>query len=133
MAIEQFDYDFILSETDGRIGRVTLNRPEKLNALSHELRGELYHALKEHEADPAVGVIIIKGAGRAFSAGYDLNPTPTPNHPGFGWHGLSEACPWSLGRLSHLEPVWEFTTNTRNNAITAREWRGAHRTDVGMP
>ncbi len=81
MAIEQFDYDFILSETDGRIGRVTLNRPEKLNALSHELRGELYHALKEHEADPEVGVIIIKGAGRAFSAGYDLNPTPTPGHP----------------------------------------------------
>ena len=81
MAIGQFEYDFIISETDGRIGRVTLNRPEKLNALSHALRGELYHALKEHEADPAVGVIIIKGAGRAFSAGYDLNPAPIPDHP----------------------------------------------------
>ena len=38
------------------------------------------------EADPAVGVIIIKGAGRAFSAGYDLTPVPVPNHPHVNRH-----------------------------------------------
>ncbi len=68
-------YQNILYETDDRLAFITLNRPEKLNALSNELRGELYHALKEAEADRAIGVIIVRGAGRAFSSGYDLSPS----------------------------------------------------------
>jgi enoyl-CoA hydratase len=68
-------YDNILFETDGRVATVTLNRPEKLNALSNDLRGELFHALKEAEANREVGVIVIKSEGRAFSAGYDLSPS----------------------------------------------------------
>jgi len=68
-------YENIMYEADGRVAYITLNRPEKLNALSNELRGELFHALKEAEADRAVGVIIIRGAGRAFCAGYDLSPS----------------------------------------------------------
>ena len=68
-------YENIMYEADGRVAYITLNRPEKLNALSNELRGELFHALKEAEADRAVGAIIIRGAGRAFCAGYDLSPS----------------------------------------------------------
>ena len=60
--------------TDDRVGRVTLNRPEKLNALSQELLYELNDALHMLEADDDVRVIIVRGAGRAFSAGYDLTP-----------------------------------------------------------
>ena len=62
-------YENILYETDGRLATITLNRPEKLNALSNELRGELFHAMKEAEADREVGVIVLKAAGRALSAG----------------------------------------------------------------
>ena len=69
-------YNNIIYETDDRLAFITMNRPEKLNALSHALRGEVYDAMKEAEADPAIGVIILKGAGRAFSAGYDLAPNP---------------------------------------------------------
>ena len=69
------DYQHILYETDGRLAFITLNRPEKLNALSNDLRGELFHALKEAEADRAVGVIVLRANGRAFSAGYDLSPS----------------------------------------------------------
>ena len=65
-------YQDILYETDGRLAFITLNRPEKLNALSNNLRGEVMHAMKEAEADREVGVIILRAAGRAFSAGYDL-------------------------------------------------------------
>lgn len=68
-------YDNILYETDGRLAFITLNRPEKLNALSNDLRGELLHALKEAEADRSVGVIVLRANGRAFSAGYDLSPS----------------------------------------------------------
>jgi enoyl-CoA hydratase len=66
------DYETILYAVDGPIARITLNRPEKMNALSHQLRGELFHALRVADLDGAVSVIVIKGAGRAFSAGYDL-------------------------------------------------------------
>ena len=52
---------------------LTLNRPEKLNALSMELRRELVAALEELRRDPAVRVLILTGAGRAFCAGLDLN------------------------------------------------------------
>jgi enoyl-CoA hydratase len=68
-------YEDILYEIDGRLATITLNRPEKLNALSNNLRGELMHAMKEAEANREVGVIVLKAAGRAFSAGYDLTPS----------------------------------------------------------
>jgi len=58
--------------TEDRLARITLNRPEKLNALSPELLADLERALKSLEEDPGVRVIILRGSGRAFSAGYDL-------------------------------------------------------------
>ncbi|MFN0094020.1 MAG: enoyl-CoA hydratase-related protein [Dehalococcoidia bacterium] len=60
--------------TDNRVARVTLNRPEKMNALSQELLFELNTALHDLEADDSCRVIILRGAGRTFSAGYDLTP-----------------------------------------------------------
>jgi len=52
---------------------VTLNRPDKLNALSVELRSELIAAIGALQADPAMRVLILTGAGRAFTAGLDLH------------------------------------------------------------
>ena len=60
--------------TDGRVARITLNRPEKMNALSQELLFELNDALHDLEADASARVIILRGAGRTFCAGYDLTP-----------------------------------------------------------
>jgi len=63
----------ILVERHGRAGLVTLNRPEKLNALSSALVNELELALRELDADDDIGAIVITGAGeRAFSAGGDM-------------------------------------------------------------
>ena len=72
------DYENVLMDrvgTDDRVGVITLNRPEKLNALSQELLFEFNDALHDMEADDSIRVIIVKGAGRAFSAGYDLTPS----------------------------------------------------------
>ncbi len=65
-------FENILYEVRDGTARITLNRPEKLNALSLALQSELNEALWEADNDRSVHSIILKGAGRAFSAGYDL-------------------------------------------------------------
>ena len=62
----------VLYEKDGRIGRITLNRPEVLNAIDDDLPRELAEAVARADADREVHVMILDGAGRAFCAGYDL-------------------------------------------------------------
>jgi enoyl-CoA hydratase len=62
----------VLYERDGRIARITLNRPEVLNAIDDDLPGELATAVARADADDKVHVIVLAGAGRAFCAGYDL-------------------------------------------------------------
>ena len=64
-------YKNILIEKKNHIATLTLNRPEKLNAINLELKNELYQALDELEADGDVRVVIMAGAGRAFSSGRD--------------------------------------------------------------
>jgi enoyl-CoA hydratase len=58
--------------TEGRVARITLNRPTKLNALLPRTLGELDRALHDLEADQSARVIILRGAGKAFCVGYDL-------------------------------------------------------------
>lgn len=55
------------------VRRMTLNRPEKRNALSNNLRAELFAALEAADRDPEVRVMVLRGAGPCFSAGYDLS------------------------------------------------------------
>ncbi len=54
------------------VRRITLNRPEKRNAISTPLRTALLEQLRAHDSDPDVRVTIIRGAGPCFSSGYDL-------------------------------------------------------------
>ena len=62
----------LLRENRGAVAILTLNRPGKLNALNHELIAALTEALGHIELDPAVRVVVLTGAGRAFSAGADI-------------------------------------------------------------
>ena len=64
--------DTVLYATSDAIATVTLNRPERLNAINPELLADLLGALRKANADPAVHVIVLGGAGRAFCAGDDL-------------------------------------------------------------
>ena len=81
----------VLYERRDAIAYVTLNRPDKLNALNGPLISELCEALDVVEADPDVRVAIITGAGRAFSAGFDIQPDPGSPSPHSGsaddWRG----------------------------------------------
>lgn len=75
-------YEFILYEQQGPVVRITLNRPEALNAISPPLEAELHAALDQADADPTVRAIVLTGAGRAFSAGYDMAGRGEDGRPG---------------------------------------------------
>ncbi len=84
------DYKFIeVDDPEAGIRRISLNRPEKRNALSNALRTELFDALRKADVDRSIGAIILRGKGKCFSAGYDLAQSPSeplPRHisPGEG-------------------------------------------------
>lgn len=83
-----------LYEIRGRVGIITLNRPHVLNAINGDLSTAVGSALASADADPAVRVIVITGAGRAFCAGMDLKafaagePIDPPGHPEWGFGGI---------------------------------------------
>jgi enoyl-CoA hydratase len=71
---ETMAYAHILVEREDGVGIVTLNRPDKLNAMNRQLSSELHEAVNELDRDEAVGCIVVTGAGsRAFSAGGDIH------------------------------------------------------------
>jgi len=69
-------YENILVEKEGGIDVITLSRPDKLNALTPEMRQEIREAVDDADADESVRVVIITGAGRGFCAGLDISPRP---------------------------------------------------------
>lgn len=83
----------ILAETADRILTITLNRPQRLNALSPTLLRQLKQALDEALDDDAVSVVVIKAAGRAFCVGYDLNDEDwiTSQYPADYLDGVDQA------------------------------------------
>ncbi|WP_421566428.1 enoyl-CoA hydratase/isomerase family protein [Ochrobactrum sp. EDr1-4] len=93
--------NFILTETIGSVRRITLNRPEKLNAWNKPMRDQLIAALKEAEQDNDVRAVILTGAGdRAFGAGQDLSESKTFDASSAeGWMGEWKAL-YSLFRDS---------------------------------
>ena len=66
------DYVTIIAEKHDRVGVITLNRPERLNALNDQLAVELEQALLAFDADPQIGAIVITGNEKAFAAGADI-------------------------------------------------------------
>src|SRR5262249_34038834 len=95
----------VLVRDDPRPGvrRLTMNRPEKRNALNNELRGAILAALTEADADPAVKVSILRGAGPSFSSGYDLGANNAADQPYYhGGRGRAVGAPRRRRLVSHL-------------------------------
>lgn len=65
-------YEFILTETRGRVGLVTLNRPNSMNALNNQLVRELMDALESFDNDDNIGAVVVTGNEKAFAAGADI-------------------------------------------------------------
>jgi 2-(1,2-epoxy-1,2-dihydrophenyl)acetyl-CoA isomerase len=78
-------YEHVIWEQEGGVGRVTLNRPESLNAWTADFGRELKQVIQRDAADPAVRAVLVTGAGRGFSSGADLKsgfePAPDDGLP----------------------------------------------------
>ena len=87
------------------VRRLTLNRPEKRNALNNELRGAIFKALEAHDGDADVKVTIIRGAGPAFCSGYDLS---ADNRVGQPYHSAAGLGQWSRHVVEGWFKVWDL-------------------------
>ena len=101
----------ILYQTDGRIARITLNRPEKLNAINDDMPPLLSDAVTRANEDDTVHVIVLSGAGRAFCSGYDLElyaetPRPCPGSQDMPWDPMVD---FKLmhGNTLHFMSLWK--------------------------
>src|SRR3989449_7820992 len=99
-------YETIIVEKKDQIARITLNRPQALNALNEKMGEELNAALKEVERDPETRCLVITGAGRAFSAGEDVSGLKERYaggaHPSLGDHLRKKYHPIIL-RIRNME------------------------------
>lgn len=93
----------VLYEKDGRIGRITLNRPDVMNAIDDDMPRELAEAVARADADRGVHVMVLSGAGRAFCAGYDL----THYAEGEGANRVVQDMPWDP--MQDFQFMWANT------------------------
>ncbi len=79
------EFETVIYESKKKIGYITLNRPEKHNALDYQLLDEIDAVFDHAEADDKVNVIVLKGAGKSFCSGFDLKGSYYLTTPEGGW------------------------------------------------
>lgn len=105
------DFRSVRYDTAGRVAAITLNRPDRLNAIDDHMPSEIRSAVELAQADPNVHVIVVTGAGRSFCSGYDLKEhAERPDAP------YSQDMPWD----PMLEPVPETILDDRIDALAQR-------------
>jgi enoyl-CoA hydratase len=104
----------VIYETDGRIGRIMLNRPDVMNAIDNDLPVELADCVARANADQNVHVIVLSGAGTAFCSGYDLAYYAEASGSASG----TQEMPW--------DPMKDYAFMMRNTELFMSLWR-SHR------
>lgn len=117
-------YEHILFEIDDPVATITLNRPDKLNAITDRMGREVRHAVAEAENSAAVVGIIITGAGRGFSAGVDMQELQTIQSTGLissirGQDDLPPAHPGDPAMGPDFREGWPFLMAVRKPVIAA--------------
>ena len=95
----------VLYEKDGRIARITLNRPDVMNAIDDDLPRELAAAVAQADADPGIHVMVLSGSGKAFCSGYDL----AHYAEGTGPNQVIQDMPWDP--IKDYQFMWANTQN----------------------
>ncbi len=100
-------------EVAGRIATITLNRPERLNAIDGAMPAEIRAAVETANADDRVHVIVVRGAGKAFCAGYDLKQYAEGDRR----HAYTQPMPW--------DPMRDYRVMKKNTDDFMSLWRSA--------
>jgi enoyl-CoA hydratase len=95
----------LIDEPKPRVRRITLNRPDKRNALNNLLRAEIFDALEAADRDPAISISILRGAGSCFSAGYDLTSDNSVDQP---YHSAAGPGQWSRHVVEGWFGIWDL-------------------------
>jgi len=95
----------LLDDPAPYVRRLTMNRPDKRNALSNALRSEIFSALEAADSDPDVRVIILRGAGPCFSSGYDLSAPGALPYQTAGGQGQ-----WARHVVEGCFRIWDLAT-----------------------
>ena len=95
----------IVDDPRPRVRRITLNRPEKRNALTNRLRGEVFEVLEQADRDPGISISIVRGAGPCFSAGYDLSADNKVDQP---YHSAAGQGQWSRHVVEGWFSIWDL-------------------------
>jgi len=101
----------VLFERDGRIGRITLNRPDVMNAIDDDVPRELEEAVARADADPDIHVMVLAGAGKAFCSGYDLAYYAEGNSQ----NSVMQEMPW--------DPMKDYAFMWKNTQAFMSLWR----------
>ncbi|MBK6805050.1 MAG: enoyl-CoA hydratase [Betaproteobacteria bacterium] len=99
-------YENILTETRDRVAIITINRPQRLNALNDAVADEIKAALEGYDADPGISVVVITGSAKAFAAGADIG-------------AMAE---WSYAKVlgdNYITRNWEAVRHARKPVIAA--------------
>jgi enoyl-CoA hydratase len=104
-------YSTLTLDVAGRVATITLNRPERLNAINDEMPGEIRAAVQAANADEHVHVIVLQGAGAAFCAGYDLKRYAE----GDATNRYTQGLPW--------DPMRDYALMKRNTEDFMSLWR----------
>lgn len=99
-------YECILTETDGNVGVITLNRPDALNAFNKQLMDEVTDAIKKFEADDDIGCMVLTGSDKAFAAGADIKEMMSKDY-------------MQVFKEEFITANWEEATRTRKPIIAA--------------
>lgn len=105
----------LLYSTTGRIARIALNRPARLNAINRLMPGEIRRAVERANADDGVHAIVLSGKGRAFCAGYDLKEFAE----GGATNEVTQRMPWDPMQDYRLMKGWTDDFS-RSGAATSR-------------
>jgi enoyl-CoA hydratase len=106
-------FESLLYETADRVATITLNRPERFNAIEGRMPREIRAAVEQADADPDVHVIVVKGAGPGFCGGYDLKRYAERSDEGRA--SGSQEMPW--------DPTLDFAGMWRNTQDFMALWR----------
>lgn len=92
------------------VRRLTLNRPAKRNALSNELRAQLFDELRKGDLDEEVRIMVIRGAGPCFSSGYDLKQAATDKRQHLPRHAADVTGYWARHLVEGWFEMWDYAT-----------------------